>query len=149
MRRLLGVLRADGVEDGGTRAPVPGLHRLDELVDDARAAGLPVRLTVSGAARPLPSTVDATAYRVVQESLTNVLRHATEPTGVGVLLRWRDDVLLVEVSDDGRAGAPAGGGGHGLAGMRERLALFGGALTSGPGAAGGWTVSVVLPLEQP
>ena len=115
MRRLLGVLRADPAEDRGTRAPVPGLHRLDELVDDARAAGLPVRLTVSGAARPLPSTVDATAYRVVQESLTNALRHAAEPTGVA---RRRcagaPSDLVVEVSDDGarrRARpAPAGTG---------------------------------------
>jgi signal transduction histidine kinase len=149
MRRLLGVLRADPGDAGGIRAPVPGLHRLDELVDDARAAGLPVRLTISGAARPLPSTVDATAYRVVQESLTNALRHAVDPTGVRVVLRWREDALLVEVSDDGRAGAPRGTGGHGLAGMRERLALFGGSLTSGPGPAGGWTVSALLPAEQP
>jgi signal transduction histidine kinase len=149
MRRLLGVLRADPADAGAIRAPVPGLHRLDELVDDARAAGLPVRLTISGAARTLAATVDATAYRVVQESLTNALRHAVEPTGVRVLLRWRDDALLVEVSDDGRPGAPAGSGGHGLAGMRERLALFGGDLTSGPGPAGGWTVSAVLPLEHP
>jgi signal transduction histidine kinase len=151
MRKLLGVLRAeqdgDREDDGGTRAPVPGLHRLDQLVDDARAAGLPVRLTVSGAARPLPTTVDVTAYRLVQESLTNALRHAVDPTGVRVLLRWRDDALLVEVGDDGRPGAPVADGGHGLAGMRERLALFGGTLTSGPGPAGGWTVSAVLPLE--
>jgi signal transduction histidine kinase len=149
MRRLLGVLRADPTDAGDDRAPVPGLHRLDELVDDARAAGLPVRLTISGAARPLPSTVDATAYRVVQESLTNALRHAVDPTGVRVVLRWRDDALLVEVRDDGRPGAPAATGGHGLAGMRERLALFGGSLTSGPGPGGGWTVSAVLPVEQP
>jgi signal transduction histidine kinase len=147
MRRLLGVLRAEP-DDGDARAPVPGLHRLDELVDDARAAGLPVRLTVSGAARPLPTPVDVTAYRLVQESLTNSLRHAVDPTGVRVVLRWRDDALLVEVSDDGRPGAPAGAGGHGLAGMRERLALFGGSLTSGPGPAGGWTVSAVLPLPE-
>jgi signal transduction histidine kinase len=151
MRRLLGVLRtdpADGVEDAGGRSPAPGLDRVDELVADARAAGLPVRLTVTGAARPLPATLDATAYRVVQESLTNALRHAGDPTSVRVLLRWTDDGLLVEVTDDGRAGGHGAPGGHGLTGMRERLAVFGGSLSTGPLPTGGWSVSALLPAPR-
>jgi signal transduction histidine kinase len=157
MRRLLGVLRtdpADGVEDAGGRSPAPGLDRVDELVADARAAGLPVRLTVTGAARPLPATLDATAYRVVQESLTNALRHAGDPTSVRVLLRWTDDGLLVEVTDDGRGGrsGPPGGhgssGGHGLTGMRERVAAFGGRLVADERPDGGFRVLAQLPLRE-
>jgi signal transduction histidine kinase len=150
MRRLLGVLRADeqGADRGMTRAPTPGLDRVDELVAGARAAGLPVRLTVSGPARQLPSTLDVTAYRVVQESLTNALKHANDPTGVHVRLRWDDDDLAIDVTDDGRpADTPGGLPGHGLTGMRERLALFGGTVSSGPTPSGGWQVRAVVPLE--
>lgn len=153
MRRLLGVLRADepvpGVApaDAATRSPAPGLDGLDDLVAGARSAGLPVRLTVSGPARHLPSTLDVTAYRVVQESLTNALKHAEDPTGVHVSLRWTDTDLHIDVTDDGRQAATRPEApGHGLTGMRERLSLFGGAVSSGPGAAGGWTVHAVLPL---
>jgi signal transduction histidine kinase len=154
MRRLLGVLRADEQEadDAGaaTRAPAPGLDRVDDLVVSARAAGLPVRLTVSGPARRLPTTLDVTAYRVVQESLTNALKHANDPTGVHVHLRWGDDDLAIDVTDDGRRAEPRHGlAGHGLSGMRERLALFGGAVSSGPEPAGGWRVHAVLPLGTP
>jgi signal transduction histidine kinase len=149
MRRLLGVLRSDPEDDGGpgpALGPAPGLGGIDRLVDDVRAAGLPVRLTVSGAARALPSTLDTTAYRVVQESLTNVLKHAVDPTAVGVRLQWRDEDVVIQVSDDGR-GTPAGGPlGHGLTGMRERLGVFGGSMSSGPGRSGGWVVSAVLPV---
>jgi len=154
MRRLLGVLRADeaapddaAADVAGTREPAPGLDRLDDLVAGARSAGLPVRLTVIGPARPLPSTLDVTAYRVVQESLTNALKHAADPTGVHVRLRWTEEDLLIDVTDDGRRGTirPEASG-HGLTGMRERLSLFGGVVSSGPGAAGGWTVQAVLPL---
>jgi signal transduction histidine kinase len=151
MRRLLGVLRtaqSETDEDTGTRTPVPGLERVDELVAGARAAGLPVRLTVSGPARPLPSTLDATAYRVVQESLTNALRHSLEPTRVHVQLRWAADELTMDVTDDGRPTARSGQSGHGLAGMRERLQLFGGSVSTGPNPAGGWTVRAVLPLAE-
>jgi signal transduction histidine kinase len=151
MRRLLGVLRADQPgpsSDGvGDLAPSPGLDRVDELVAGARAAGLPVRLTVSGPARPLPSTLDVTAYRVVQESLTNALKHAREPTLVHARLRWSAEQLQIEVTDDGlRAEPREESAGHGLAGMRERLALFGGTVSSGPMATGGWSVHAVLPL---
>jgi len=150
MRRLLGVLRTDQPDPAATRAPAPGLDRVDELVANARAAGLPVRLTVSGPARALPSTLDVTVYRVLQESLTNALRHAVEPTRVHVRLEWAADELVVDVTDDGRrtAAAPAGGpSGHGLSGMRERLQLFGGSVSTGPNPAGGWTVRAVLPLS--
>jgi signal transduction histidine kinase len=151
MRRLLGVLRADQPgpsSDGvGDLAPSPGLDRVDELVAGARAAGLPVRLTVSGPARPLPSTLDVTVYRVVQESLTNALKHAREPTLVHARLRWSAEQLQIEVTDDGlRAEPREESAGHGLAGMRERLALFGGTVSSGPMATGGWSVHAVLPL---
>jgi signal transduction histidine kinase len=151
MRRLLGVLRTAQSEtdaDTGNRAPVPGLERVDELVAGARAAGLPVRLTVSGPARPVPSTLDATAYRVVQESLTNALRHAVEPTRVHVQLRWDADELVLDVTDDGRPTARAAQSGHGLVGMRERLQLFGGSVSTGPNPSGGWTVRAVLPLAE-
>ena len=154
MRRLLGVLRADetgALPDGAAdRAPAPGLDRIDELIGSARSAGLPVRLTVSGRPRPLPSTLDVTAYRTVQESLTNALRHAAEPTKVQVDLRWSDAGLTIEVTDDGRpAGRRSPGGGHGLTGMRERLAVFGGTLSTGPGANGGWHVRAVFPVPEP
>jgi signal transduction histidine kinase len=152
MRRLLGVLRADETgapADAADRAPAPGLDRIDELIGSARAAGLPVRLTVSGRPRRLPSTMDITAYRTVQESLTNALRHAAEPTKVQVELRWSDARLAIDVTDDGRpAGRRAPGGGHGLTGMRERLAVFGGSLSTGPGTNGGWHVAAVLPLPE-
>jgi signal transduction histidine kinase len=149
MRRLLGVLRTDQADDVGTRAPAPGLDRVDELVAGARSAGLPVRLTVRGPARPLPSTLDATVYRVVQESLTNALRHAVDPTGVHVRLEWSAADLAVDVTDDGRRhGTGARPGGHGLSGMRERLLVFGGSVTTGPNRSGGWTVRAVLPLSE-
>jgi signal transduction histidine kinase len=150
MRRLLGVLRTDVPDDGEAdhagRAPAPGLDRIEELIATVRAAGLPVRLTVTGPARRLPSALDATAYRVVQESFTNVLKHAADPTRVQLLLQWSAGDLVVQVSDDGRArpgGTPTGG--QGLSGMRERLALFEGSLTTGPGVSGGWTVRATLP----
>jgi signal transduction histidine kinase len=155
MRRLLGVLRTepgdrgDGPDDLGDLAPAPGLDRLDDLVASARTAGLPVRLTVSGRPRELPSTVDVTAYRVVQESLTNVLKHAIDPSRVHVVVRWGGDDLAVEIDDDGRRPAPAATtGGHGLIGMRERLALFGGELSAGPEPAGGWRVRALVPCPE-
>jgi signal transduction histidine kinase len=156
MRRLLGVLRTDETDTAegalADRAPVPGLDRLDELVASARAAGLPVRLTVTGHPRPLPTTLDVTAYRVVQESLTNALRHAADPTRVHAVFRWTEEALLIEVTDDGRPTEPGpGSDGHGLAGMRERLALFGGTVSTGPRPSGGWAVRAVLPspAEEP
>jgi signal transduction histidine kinase len=146
MRRLLGVLRAEPGTDPAGLAPVPGLDRLDELIGGARSAGLPVRLTVSGRSRPLPPTLDATAYRVVQEALTNVLKHAVSPTRVEVVVRWAAGEVTLAVTDDGRPAAVPGTPGHGLQGMRERLALFDGEVTAGPTTTGGWAVRVRLPL---
>jgi signal transduction histidine kinase len=149
MRRLLGVLRDEADPDAGL-APPPGLDGVDALVAGARAAGLPVRLTVGGRPRPLPAGMDATAHRVVQESLTNVLKHAIEPSAVEVLVRWAEQDLVLQVSDDGRSPVGTGQPGHGLVGMRERLAIFGGELSAGPSTSGGWRVRAALPLlEQP
>jgi signal transduction histidine kinase len=147
MRRLLGVLRAEPDADSSGLAPVPGLERLDDVIGSARTAGLPVRLTVSGRSRPLPPTLDATAYRVVQEALTNVLKHAVDPTRVDVLVRWNERAVELSVTDDGRHAPVAVAPGHGLQGMRERLSLFEGEITAGPTTAG-WAVRVRLPLPE-
>jgi signal transduction histidine kinase len=145
MRRLLGVLREPRPP---ALAPQPTLDGLETLLDDVRAAGLPVRLMETGVRAPLPPTAEATAYRIVQESLTNVLKHAIDPTEVTVLLRWSPGgELVVSVTDDGRVQARVGavnGSGHGLQGMRERAALFGGELVAGPCGAGGWRVQATL-----
>jgi signal transduction histidine kinase len=144
-RRLLGVLRT-GADDPADLAPAPGLDGLDGLVAGARGAGLPVRLTVGGRPRPLSGAMDATAHRIVQESLTNVLKHAVEPSVVEVLLRWGEDDLVVQVTDDGRTTPAPGEPGQGLTGMRERSALFGGEVSAGPTASGGWRVRATLPV---
>jgi signal transduction histidine kinase len=146
MRRLLDVLRTEAGDDVGALSPAPGLDGLDGLVAGARSAGLPVRLTIAGRPRPLSTVMDATAHRIVQESLTNVLKHAVEPSAVEVLVRWEDGALVLQVSDDGRSPVAPGQPGHGLTGMRERLALFGGELSAGPTTAGGWRVRARLPL---
>ena len=148
MRRLLGVLRdADGER---AHAPAPGLAELPQLIEDVRATGLPVTLAVSG--EPADGVVNAgmelSAYRVVQEALTNVIKHAGAPTRVDVCIRHRPGSLAVEVVDDGRGAASArnlDGGGHGLLGMRERVELWGGELAAGPVAGGGYRVSAILP----
>lgn len=149
MRRLLGVLRDDvrDSEAGGTPlGPQPDLAHLDLLVDSARAAGLPARLTTSGEPALLPAAMQTTVYRIVQESLTNVVKHARDPHLVTVALTWSDEELTLRVEDDGaRAGEGGGPAGHGLIGMRERVAVFDGSLTAGP-KAHGWRVQVRLPL---
>ena len=143
LRRALGVLRSDGAE----RAPQPDLDGVAPLVENARRAGLSATLEERGERRPVPADLAVTAYRIVQESLTNAVRHA-HAEQVRVLLDWRDAELRLEVSDDGRG--PANGtanGGHGLAGMRERAAAAGGELTTGPGPGGvGFRVAATLPL---
>jgi signal transduction histidine kinase len=141
MRRLLGVLRSD--EDGSETTPQPGLAQLPELV--ARA-GVPVTLEVSGEPRSLPAGIDISAYRIVQEALTNVHKHAgAVPTTVRV--RWSDGSLELEIRDQGPGvnGNGPGDGGHGLIGMRERVRLLGGELVSGPAVGGGFEVRAVLP----
>jgi signal transduction histidine kinase len=150
MRRLVGVLRTEPQDDLADLAPVRGLDGLDGLVAGARAAGLPVRLTVSGRPRRLNAATDSTAYRIVQESLTNVLKHASSPSAVDVLLRWEEQRLMLQVGDDGRSPVGTGEPGHGLVGMRERMAIFGGELSAGPSTSGGWRVRATLPLlEEP
>jgi signal transduction histidine kinase len=150
LRRLLGVLRQDSDEPQGDLSPVPGLADLDSLLAEVTKAGLAVRLRVEGTPSPLPAGVDLSAYRIVQEALTNVVKHAG-PAQAQVTIRYRDRDLTVEVTDDGRGvGAPAsddrGATGHGLIGMRERVAAFGGDLEIGPCPGGGFRVAARLPL---
>jgi signal transduction histidine kinase len=146
MRQLLSTLRTD--DQPGTD-PAPGLADLDALVTRTRDAGVPVAVESRGAARSLPPGVDLSAYRIVQEALTNVIKHAG-PARVEVVLDYRPDALRIEVTDDGRrapAGRPAG---HGILGMRERVAVFGGSLSAGPLEAPrhGFRVSAVLPTPE-
>jgi signal transduction histidine kinase len=134
-------------EGDAPRGSLPGLDRLDELVDMAAGADVRVQVEVSGAARPLPPAVDLTAFRIVQESLTNVLRHA-RATSATVKVCHQPDALRVEVTDDGRgAGGTGLAAGHGLAVMAERAAAVGGRVEAGPGAARGFRVHAWLPLR--
>lgn len=142
MRTTLGVLR--GVDEAPPHHPVAGLARLDELVTDARTAGLPVEVEVLGTVRELPAGVDLAAYRIVQESLTNTRKHAG-PAHVTVRVGYHDDSLSINVDDDGAGPAGDLDGGDGLAGMRERAAALGGTLHAGPRAGGGFSVSAFLP----
>lgn len=150
MRRMLGLLRAaEGgpvpAEPGGLE-PQPGLDQVESLVAHVRGTGLPVELTVRGDVRPLPTLVELTAYRAVQEALTNVLKHAGPASQAWVVLSYDDDELEVQVSDDGRGAAvSADGPGHGLAGMRERVEVSGGRMRAGPRPGGGFEVLVRLP----
>ncbi|MDQ3889317.1 MAG: histidine kinase [Actinomycetota bacterium] len=144
MRRLLGILRGDEHE---TRlAPQPGIGELDALVEQVRAAGLPVDLVVEGEPAPLAPGIDLAAYRVVQEALTNALKHAGAARA-RVLIRYRATALELAVTNNGTGRANGGRGGHGLIGMRERVALYGGELEAGPRADGGYAVRASLPLD--
>jgi signal transduction histidine kinase len=148
MRSLLGVLREG---PGEQYAPQPDVAAVPALVEDVRASGLDVDLLVEGSPRPLPAGPQLAAYRIVQESLTNVLKHAGSAGRAWVRLSWRDDGLEVAVLDDGRGasaalvqGAP---GGQGLRGMVERAQLHGGRLTAGPRSGGGFAVHALLPYR--
>jgi signal transduction histidine kinase len=145
MGRLLGMLR-EGSEELGL-APQPGLADLDALVEETRQAGLPVELTVDGTKRPLTQALDLSAYRIVQEALTNARKHAGEAARAQITLRYGAEALEIDVVDDGPGAGKASGGGHGLIGMRERVAVFGGNLETGPRQGGGFAVRAVLPLE--
>jgi signal transduction histidine kinase len=146
MRRLIGVLTADGA--AGELAPHPGLAQLDELVRTVRSAGLAVEVLREGEARPLPAGVDVNAYRVIQEALTNALKHAGT-AHASVRLGYRDDALDIEVADDGRGPLSTGdGSGHGLVGMRERVGVFGGTLETGARPGGGFVVHATLPVTE-
>ena len=147
LRATLGMLRSS---EAGPREPAAGLDRLGSLVESSRAAGLAVDVVVEGDARPLPPAVDTAAFRIVQESLTNVIRHAG-PARATVAVRHGDDGVEIEVTDDGRGavngnGADGGGAGHGLAGMHERVALLGGELYAGTRRSGGYRVRARFPL---
>ncbi|WP_426298290.1 sensor histidine kinase [Arthrobacter sp. R-11] len=155
MRRLLGVLRSD--EQSGTR-PQPGLAELDELFLGFRAAGLTLSFEQGGAPsaqagssrRRLPPGAELTAYRVIQEALTNVIKHAGPRARAAVTLHWRGRALHIEVRDDGRGAAadPSQGGGNGLRGMAERIALYDGSLDAGPASGGGFRVSAFIPYSE-
>jgi len=145
MRALLGVLHAD---EHATYAPQPGLGELDSLVRRVRGAGVPVALVIEGEQPELPAGLDLAVYRVVQEALTNVVKHAGG-AAAEVWVQYRADAVEVRISDrgGGAAGALLGGGGHGLVGMRERVRMYGGELHAGRRRGGGFEVRVRLPLE--
>ena len=145
MRRMVGLLRTD--EEQAILLPQPGVDRIGSLVEQVREAGLPVSLRVVGEQVPLPPGLDLAAYRVVQEGLTNTLKHAGSARAE-VLLRYGAHELELRVDDDGQVPPDSEGSGHGLVGMRERVDLYGGTLTTGPRPDGGFQVHAVLPLER-
>jgi signal transduction histidine kinase len=144
LRRLLGILR-DG-DDELLTTPQPALGQLDALVAQVEQAGLPTRLSIAGTPRKLPTSLDLSAYRIVQEALTNALKHAGA-AGAEVAIRYRLDALEIEIIDDGRGRSGNGHVGHGLIGMRERVALFSGTFDARNRSDGGFIVRAVLPLE--
>ena len=146
LRRMLGVLRRAG-EDPALN-PQPGLEQLSTLVEQFRESGLPVEVSIEGEARPLPPGVDLSAYRIVQEALTNTLKHAG-PARARVVVRYRGDEIELEIIDDGARTGKGGDSGHGLIGMRERAALYGGVFASGKRGGGGYFVRARLPLGAP
>ena len=145
MRRLLGILR--GSEHEARLAPQPGIAELDALVEQVRGAGLPVDVVVKGEPKALPPGVDLAAYRVVQEALTNALKHAGAARAL-VTIRYGVSALELAVTNDGRV-RRNGRAGHGVVGMRERVALYGGELEVGPRREGGYVVRASLPLDVP
>lgn len=154
MRRLLGVLRTGEHQESGEYVPQPDVEQIDDLIEKCRSSGLPVDFKVEGTPRPLPSGVELTAYRIVQEALTNTRKHGGPDAGASVRLVYFDDGLGLLVEDDGK-GAPhelyeeggADGRGHGLIGMRERVGMVGGTLDAGPRPGGGFRISALLPLK--
>ncbi len=143
MRRMVGVLRRP--EEAPALAPQPSLEHVDRLVEQVREAGLPVELRVEGEATELPAGVDLTAYRLVQEGLTNALKHA-RATRAEVVVNYGDSQIEVLVLDDGSGVGNGDGGGHGLVGMRERVSVYGGELDAGPRPGGGFRLRARLPL---
>jgi signal transduction histidine kinase len=145
MRRLLGAMRRDG--DGVELGPQPGLDALESLVEHVIRAGLPVRVHVDGEPFPLPRAIDLSAYRIVQEGLTNALRHA-HASHADVTVRYRPDELELEIADDGMGPAPTNGHGHGLVGIRERVNIYGGEMSVRAAPAGGFVLSARLPVDR-
>ncbi|MFD3327087.1 sensor histidine kinase [Streptomyces sp. NPDC058701] len=155
MRRLLGVLRTGEPEESEDYVPQPDVEQIEVLVEQVRAAGLAVDFEVEGAPRKLPSGVELTAYRIVQEALTNTRKHGGPEARASVRLVYFDDGLGLLVEDDGRGAAHelyedggADGAGHGLIGMRERIGMVGGTLDTGPRPGGGFRISALLPLKK-
>jgi signal transduction histidine kinase len=146
MRRMLGVLRSD--DDTTGVVPLPGIEQLGELLEQTRASGLAVSFTVQGVPGPLPGGLALAAYRIIQESLTNTRKHGGPQASARVLLRYCEDVLMLQITDDGRGVTEADGAGHGLTGMRERVALYHGTLRAGPRAGGGYQVTARLPVVR-
>ncbi|MGW7095560.1 sensor histidine kinase [Streptomyces sp. NPDC054874] len=156
MRRLLGVLRTGDAPEGGEYVPQPDVEQIEDLVAQVRQTGLVVDFKVEGTPRPLPSGVELTAYRVVQEALTNTRKHGGPDAGASVRLVYFDDGLGLLIEDDGRGAAHelyedggADGAGHGMIGMRERIGMVGGTLDAGPRPGGGFRISALLPLKPP
>ncbi len=154
MRRLLGVLRTGDAPESGEYVPQPDVEQIEELIEQVRRTGLAVDFKVEGTARPLPSGVELTAYRIVQEALTNTRKHGGPDAGASVRLVYFDDGLGLLVEDDGRGAAHelyedggADGAGHGMIGMRERVGMVGGTLDAGPRPGGGFRISALLPLK--
>ena len=145
MRRLFGVLRSEG--EVAAMAPQPGLGELDRLLQQVRASGLSVELHVTGTAVDLPPGVDLAAYRIVQEGLTNVLRHASA-RAASVRLSYLPAALEIVVEDDGRGPVRNEGSGHGLVGIRERVALYGGSVEFGPAPGAGSRLAASLPVRE-
>lgn len=154
MRRLLGVLRTGEHHEAGEYVPQPDVQQIEDLVEQCRSSGLPVDFKVEGSPRTLPSGVELTAYRIVQEALTNTRKHGGPSAGASVRLVYFDDGLGLLIEDDGK-GAPHelyeeggfDGQGHGLIGMRERVGMVGGTLDAGPRQGGGFRISALLPLK--
>lgn len=144
MRRLLGAMRDDG--DDLELTPQPGLGSLEPLLEEVRRAGLPVQLHVEGEPVPLPRALDLSAYRIVQEGLTNALKHA-HAGRADVVVRYGSDELQIDVRDDGRGASTSDGLGHGLVGIRERVKLYGGEMSTGSANGGGFVLSARLPLK--
>ena len=145
MRRLLAVMRRDG--DRLELTPQPGLDRLDSLVTEIGRAGLPVQLHIDGKPFPVPRGIDLSAYRIVQEGLTNALKHA-HASHAEVTVHYAPDEVRIKVQDDGHGTAASDGPGHGLIGIRERVKLYGGEMTAGTTNGGGFTLSTRLPVTQ-
>jgi signal transduction histidine kinase len=143
MRRLLVAMRSEGEE--AELMPQPGLDGLDSLLQEVGRAGLPVRLHVDGDPVPLPRAIELSAFRIVQEGLTNALKHA-RATNAEVTLRYRPDELQLEVRDDGIGAAASDGIGHGLVGIRERVKIYGGEMAARTANGGGFVLSTRLPL---
>ncbi|WP_406410722.1 sensor histidine kinase [Streptomyces halstedii] len=154
MRRLLGVLRTGDAPESGEYVPQPDVEQIEELVGKVRETGLAVDFRIEGTPRPLPSGVELTAYRIVQEALTNTRKHGGPDAGASVRLVYFDDGLGLLVEDDGRGASHelyedggADGAGHGMIGMRERVGMVGGTLDAGPRPGGGFRISALLPLK--